>query len=247
MRIVVAGAGGVGGYFGGRLAASGADVTFIARGRHLEALRRNGLKILSPRGDALVPNVKAVETIGEVQGADLVMVCVKLWDTEGVAAELGPSARNGAAIVSFQNGVEKDEVLGRHVPREAIIGGLCYIAASITEPGVIGHTGALQKLVFGEFDGKRSERCEAFLAACGQADVDAEIAGSIERLIWEKFVFSRRPLGNDLTVPLDDRPDPGGPREKNAALRNLDGGRCGRPRQGRTIGGELCRRRARLR
>jgi 2-dehydropantoate 2-reductase len=189
MRIVVVGAGGVGGYFGGRLAASGADVTFIARGRHLEALRRNGLKILSPRGDALVPNVKAVETIGEVQGADLVMVCVKLWDTEGVAAELGPLARNGAAIVSFQNGVEKDEVLGRHVPREAIIGGLCYIAASITEPGVIGHTGALQKLVFGEFDGKRSERCEAFLAACGQADVDAEIAGSIERLIWEKFVF----------------------------------------------------------
>lgn len=189
MRIAIVGAGGVGGYFGGRLAAAGEDVTFVARGRHLAAMRENGLKIVSPRGDAVVTGFRAVETIGEIGTADLVIVGVKLWDTEEVAAQLGPIAKAGAAIVSFQNGVNKDEVLARHVPRSAIIGGLSYIAASISEPGVIGHSGQLQKLVFGEYGGATSARCEAFLAACQKSGFDAEISGSIERLIWEKFVF----------------------------------------------------------
>lgn len=189
MRIAVVGAGGVGGYFGGKLAAAGEDVTFVARGRHLEAMKRDGLRITSPRGDVLVEKVKTVGTIGEIDVADLVLVGVKLWDTEDVAAQLGPLAKKGAGIVSFQNGVDKDEVLGRHVPNESIIGGLSYIAASISEPGVIGHSGSLQKLVFGEYGGQRSERCEALLAACGKAGIDAEATDAIERLIWEKFVF----------------------------------------------------------
>jgi len=189
VKIAVVGAGGVGGYFGGRLAASGADVIFVARSRQLEAMRRNGLKIVSPRGNALVEGIAAVETIADIDSADLLLVSVKLWDTEEVAAQLGSLARKGAAIISFQNGVDKDEVLGRHVAKEAIIGGLCYIAASILEPGVIGHSGSLQKLVFGEYGGKHSARCEAFLAICEKAGIDAEIVDSIERLIWEKFVF----------------------------------------------------------
>lgn len=189
MRIAVVGAGGVGGYFGGRLAAAGEDVTFVARGRHLEAMERSGLRITSPRGDVSVKKVKAVGTIGEIGVADLVMVGVKLWDTEDIAAQLGPLAQRGAGIISFQNGVDKDDVLGRHVPKDAIIGGLSYIAASISEPGVIGHSGSLQKLVFGEYGGQRSQRCEALLAACGKAGIDAVMTDAIERLIWEKFVF----------------------------------------------------------
>ncbi len=189
MRIVILGAGGVGGYFGGRLAAAGNDVTFVARGAHLAALQRKGLKIISPRGNLDIPRIKTAETIGEIEATDLVLVSVKLWDTEGIAAGLGPIAKRGAAIVSFQNGVQKDDLLCQYVPRGAVMGGVCYIAAAISEPGVIRHTGALQQLVFGEYGGGTSARSEAFLAACQKAGIDAEISDAIEKLIWEKFVF----------------------------------------------------------
>lgn len=189
MKVVVLGAGGVGGYFGGRLTAAGNDVTFVARGAHLEAMRKNGLKIKSQRGDLLITEVKAVEAIAEAGAADLVIIGVKLWDTEAAAASLRPAAEKGAAFISFQNGVQKDEVLRKHVPADSIIGGVCYIAASISEPGVIGHTGAMQKLVFGEYDGRKSLRCQLFLAACNKAAIDAELSDDIERAIWEKFVF----------------------------------------------------------
>ena len=189
MRIVVLGAGGVGGYFGGRLAAAGNDVTFVARGAHLAAMRKSGLKITSQRGDLLVPQVKAVETVAEAGAADLVLIGVKLWDTETAAASLRPAAEKGASFISLQNGVQKDDVLRKHVAAESIIGGVCYIAASISEPGVIGHTGAMQKIVFGEYGGQESPRCADFLAACKQAEIDAELSDDIERAIWEKFVF----------------------------------------------------------
>src|ERR1700747_1628106 len=107
MKVVVLGAGGVGGYFGGRLAAEGSDVTFVARGAHLDAMREKGLKITSPRGDLFIPQVKAVATVAEAGTADLVLVGVKLWDTEAAAASLRPAADQGAAIISFQNGVQK--------------------------------------------------------------------------------------------------------------------------------------------
>ena len=189
MKIVVLGAGGVGGYFGARLAAAGNDVTFVARGAHLAAMRKNGLKITSQRGDLLVSQVKAVETVAEADAPDLVLIGVKLWDTEAAAESLRPAADRGAAFVSFQNGVQKDDILQKHVPADSIIGGVCYIAASISEPGVIGHTGAMQKLVFGEYGGRKSLRCRIFLEACKQADIDAELSDDIERAIWEKFVF----------------------------------------------------------
>jgi len=189
MRIVILGSGGVGGYFGGRLAAAGSDVTFVARGAHLAALRRNGLKITSPRGNLHIPQIKTAETIREIEAADLVLVGVKLWDTESVAASLKPIAERGAAIISFQNGVHKDDVLREYMPADSIMGGVCYIAAAISEPGVIEHTGTMQRLVFGEHGGRKSARGEAFLAACQVAGIDAELSDAIERLIWEKFVF----------------------------------------------------------
>jgi 2-dehydropantoate 2-reductase len=189
MKIVILGSGGVGGYFGGRLAAAGSDVTFVARGAHLAALRRNGLKITSTRGNLHIPQIKTAETIGEIETADLVLVAVKLWDTESVSASLKPIAERGAAIISFQNGVQKDDVLRKYVPAGSVMGGVSYIAAAISEPGVIGHTGTMQRLVFGEYGGRKSARGEAFLAACQKANIDAELSDAIERLIWEKFVF----------------------------------------------------------
>lgn len=189
MRIAILGSGGVGGYFGGRLAATGSAVTFVARGAHLEAIRRHGLRLTSPLGDAHIVPANAVETIAEVGQVDLVIVAVKLWDTEEIAPTLRPLADRGAAIISFQNGVQKDELLRKYVPSDAIMGGVCYIAATIAEPGVILHTGTMQRLVFGEYGGGKSGRGEAFLAACLQAGIDAEFTDAIERQIWEKFVF----------------------------------------------------------
>jgi 2-dehydropantoate 2-reductase len=189
MKIVILGAGGVGGYFGGRLAAAGSDVTFVARGAHLAAMRKDGLRIKSPKGDMHLPSVKAVESIGDIPSADLVIVGVKLWDTEQVARSLAPLAKGGAAILSFQNGVQKDDVFRKHVPSDAVLGGVCYIAAAIEKPGVIAHSGMMQRLVFGEYGGKRSTRVEEFQAECAKAGIDAEISDAIERLIWEKFVF----------------------------------------------------------
>ena len=189
MKIAILGSGGVGGYFGGRLATAGSDVTFVARGAHLAAIRNNGLKLISPRGDAHIAKPRAVETIAEVAAADLVLVGVKLWDTEAVAAGLAPLARSGAAILSLQNGVQKDDILRAHVPAASVMGGVCYIAAAIAEPGVIAHSGAMQRLVFGEYGGTKSTRSETFLKACTEAGIDAECSDAIERLIWEKFVF----------------------------------------------------------
>jgi 2-dehydropantoate 2-reductase len=191
MKIIVVGAGGVGGYFGGRLAAAGYDVTFVARGAHLASIQKNGLKIRNTNQlkDLVLPAVKGVETVAEAGSADLVLIGVKLWDTETVAVTLRAVADKGASFISFQNGVQKDYLLRKYVPAESIIGGVCYIAASISEPGVIDYKGGIQKLVFGEYSGHRSKRCETFLAACKQAGIDAELSDDIERAIWEKFVF----------------------------------------------------------
>ncbi|UXN58694.1 ketopantoate reductase family protein [Phyllobacterium zundukense] len=189
MRIAILGAGAVGGYFGARLAAGGADVTFVARGAHLAAIQRDGLRVISQRGDVHLPAVKAVDDISKVGEVDLVIVAVKLWDTEQVAVTLKPLAEHGAAILSLQNGVHKDEVLRKHVPPDAVIGGLCYIAAVIAEPGTIRHDGTMQRIIFGEYDGTRSTRVDAFYQACIAGGIDADISNAIERLIWEKYVF----------------------------------------------------------
>jgi 2-dehydropantoate 2-reductase len=188
MRTVVVGAGGVGGYFGTRLAAAGHDVTFVARGRHLAAIQERGLVVRSPLGE-FRSSATAVPTVAEAGQADLVLVAVKLWDTEDVAAQLKPIVAAGARVMSLQNGVQKDDVLRAHVPAEAVLGGVCYLSAVIESPGVIAHHGAMQKLVFGEFDGRPSTVTADLLAACSDAGVDAEVSDDIARVIWEKFVF----------------------------------------------------------
>ncbi|POX52799.1 2-dehydropantoate 2-reductase [Streptomyces sp. Ru72] len=189
MRIAVVGAGGVGGYFGARLAAAGHEVTFVARGRHLEAIRERGLLVRSPLGDLKVPATSVVASIAELEPADVVLVAVKLWDTEDVAAQLADVVDDGTRVISLQNGVRKDAVLRRHLPTQAVWGGVCYISAVIEEPGVVSHRGVMQKVVFGPYDGADTPRAGDFLDACVSSGIEAELSSDIERVIWEKFVF----------------------------------------------------------
>ena len=189
LKIVIFGSGGVGGYFGARLAAAGNDVTFVARGAHFEAMRSNGLRVLSPLGDISLPEVEVVDSVDQIKRADFVFLTVKLWDTEQALPYLVPLAEGGAAIISFQNGVQKDEVLLKVLPKPSVMGGVSYISAAIQEPGVIRHFGPIQNLVFGEFDGSRSQRAVNLLSACESAHIGARISNEIEREIWEKFVF----------------------------------------------------------
>ena len=188
-KIVILGSGGVGGYFGARLAAAGNDVTFVARGAHFEAMRSNGLRVLSPLGDISLPDVEVVDSVDQIKRADFVFLTVKLWDTEQALPYLVPLAEGGAAIISFQNGVQKDEVLLKVLPKPSVMGGVSYISVAIQEPGVIRHFGPIQNLVFGEFDGSRTQRAVNLLSACESAHIGARISNEIEREIWEKFVF----------------------------------------------------------
>jgi 2-dehydropantoate 2-reductase len=189
MRIAVMGTGGVGGYFGARLAQAGHEVAFVARGRQLEALRNHGLRVESPLGDVHLPTVEATDDPADISGVDLVLFGVKLWDTQAAAEAIKPLLRADTAVVSFQNGVVKDDILRQALGAEHVLGGVCYIAATIAEPGLIRHSGTLQKLVFGEYDGTLSPRVQRFREACADSGIDVEVSDRIEQTIWEKFVF----------------------------------------------------------
>lgn len=190
MKIAVMGTGALGGYFGGRLAEAGEDVTFIARGAQLAALRQSGLSIQSPRGNLKLP-VRATDDAKSIGPVDVVLFTVKLWSTEEAGSALAPLIGPDTAVLSLQNGVEANEVLARLVGREHLMGAVCYIAAVLDRPGVVQHTGQLARLIFGELDGRKTARAEAFLAACARArsGFDAELSRDIARDIWEKFVF----------------------------------------------------------
>lgn len=189
MRIAVIGAGGVGGYFGARLAAAGNEVTLVARGGHLAAIRRSGLVVHSPLGELRTSPDSVVASISELGPTDLVLVAVKLWDTEAVAEELRTSAAHGAPVLSLQNGVHKDDVLRDRLTDEQVLGGVCFISAFIEEPGVVRHNGPLQKVVLGPYRSGSTATVRAVLAAFRDAGIDAEGSDDIERAIWEKFVF----------------------------------------------------------
>jgi 2-dehydropantoate 2-reductase len=188
MRIAVMGAGGVGGYFGARLAQAGHEVVFIARGRHLETLKAKGLSLKSPLGDASL-KVNASENPADLGQADVVLFAVKLWDTESAAERIRPLVEKGGVVIPFQNGVESIARIGRILGAERVMGGAAYIAARIGEPGVIVQTGPIARLRFGITQPSQRKAAEAFLAACKDAKIDAELADDIERVLWEKFVL----------------------------------------------------------
>lgn len=188
MRIGIMGSGGLGGYFGARLAQGGADVHFIARGKHLQAMRTQGLRIEGPEPMHL-RDVRATDQPAEAGVMDVVMLCVKLWDTEQAIAQIKPMVGPDTTVISFQNGVLKDQYLRAAFDARQIMGGVGYVATTIEAPGVIRQTGPMQRLIFGEFDGSRSARGEQLLAACLAGGINAELSTEILREIWQKFVF----------------------------------------------------------
>ncbi len=189
LKVLIMGAGAVGGYFGARLAAAGTDVTFVARGSHLTAIRKEGLRVESPLGDVHVRPAKVIDDPVSVGIVDAVLFAVKLWDTDEAALRIKPIVKPGTAVISLQNGVQKDDVLRLVLGREAVVGGVGYLSSTIAQPGVIRHEGKLQKIILGEYDGKRSARCLALLKAFTRAGIDVELSDDIERAIWEKFIF----------------------------------------------------------
>jgi 2-dehydropantoate 2-reductase len=188
MRIAIMGSGGLGGYFGARLALGGSDVVFIARGAHLAAMREHGLSVEGPE-PLHITKVNAVQDPRDAGPCDFVLLGVKLWDTEQALHQIRPMIGPRTTIISFQNGVLKDEYLRAAYDPAQIMGGVGYVASTIDRPGVIRQTGPMQRLVFGEFDGTRSQRGEALLEACRRGGINAELSSDIRREIWQKYVF----------------------------------------------------------
>ena len=190
MKIAVMGSGGVGGFFGGRLAHAGCDVHFVARGVHLAALREQGLTIENAeQGDIHVAKVNATGDAATIGSADVVIIAVKLKDTDAAAQAVKPIVGPHTAVLSLQNGVLKDDILRRHFPAAQIMGGVAYVATHVARPGVILQVGTIQRIVFGEYDGKPSARAGALLEALLRAGVKAELSTDIRRTLWEKYTF----------------------------------------------------------
>lgn len=189
MKIVVMGTGGVGGYFGARLAASGEDVRFVARGAHLEAIKRDGLRITSKLGDLTVWPEKVSASAAELGPADFVMIAVKLWGTQEAIDAVRPLIGPSTVVASFQNGVGAIEALKKAFGERNVLGGVAHIATTIGEPGVIAHTGTMAKLTVGEPAGGISPRVAAIAEAAKKAGIDVIASDDINRSIWEKFVF----------------------------------------------------------
>jgi len=221
MRIAVLGSGGVGGYFGGRLAETGTDVTFIARGPHLAALRERGLRIESPRGDHQVARVQATDDPAAVGPVDIVFFTVKLYDTEAATQMLPPLIGPDTLVIPFQNGVDSVDALTRAVGRAHVAGGTAYVAAVIAEPGLIRHT-AMGSVIFGPLEGGHPPLLERLREACHRAGFGVTLSDQIMVDIWAKFVrltvfsgmtaVTRCPIG-----PL--REDPGLAAMMRAALK----------------------------
>ena len=189
MRFLVVGAGGVGGYFGGKLAADGNEVVFVARGAHREAMARDGLTVHAETGEIRIDTPLLHESPETTGLCDVVLVCVKLWDLAPAADLIRPCLGQDSAVVPLQNGVAAVDILSERLGAPHVLGGVAQVAARIERPGVIRQTGGFQRLVFGERDGSRSWRAESLLAACEAAGIDALLSERIEVDIWRKFVL----------------------------------------------------------
>jgi 2-dehydropantoate 2-reductase len=212
MRIAVVGAGGVGGGYGAALAKAGADVTFIARGAHLAAMKTQGLKIQGGRGETHLVPTQATDNPAEIGNVDIVLFCVKLWDVESAGERIKPLIGPGTAVIPLQNGIDAAERLIPILGRDAVMGGVAQISASIVGPGLILQVGTFMRMIFGELDGTISPRGRDFLALCLKAGFDATLSEQIMTELWMKFVLlaanagimsaTRQPIGR-----LRDDPD----------------------------------------
>ncbi|GLI34227.1 ketopantoate reductase family protein [Desulforhabdus amnigena] len=207
MKIGVMGTGGVGGYFGGLLVRAGLDTHFVARGKHLRTIQDEGLQVISDQGNFRV-RIHATAEPDEIGPVDLLLFCVKSYDTLDAARLVAPMVEEETMILTLQNGIDNIEKLIQIYGEDRVLGGTSFIEASLASPGMIVHTGKPGRIAFGELSGQRTERVEAVLRVFQQAGIDAELSPDISQVLWSKFLFicgahgvctvSRSPLGMAL-------------------------------------------------
>src|SRR5215469_12694434 len=204
MRIAVIGTGGIGGPYGAALAKAGADVTFVARGAHLAAIQKNGLRVEGDRGETHILPARATDDIAGIGTVDVVLSCVKLWDVETVAGQLRPIVGPQTAVVPLQNGVDAAERMIPFLGGDAVMGGVAFVTGTIVAPGVIRQTGTYQRMTFGELDGRISERGQRLRDLCEAAGFEGVLSPDITVPVWEKFLLMVPASGlNALTrLPL---------------------------------------------
>ena len=189
MNIVIYGTGGVGGYFGARLAQAGNNVTFIARGKHLEAIQKNGLQLKSHKGDYLVKPANATSTISEVENIDLILVCTKTWQLAEVAKKIKTVLNKNTIVISLLNGVENQDVLCEVIPKTHVLGGLCLVVSKVEDYGVINHMSYEPTIVFGELNNEKTSRAKQLETIFSEAKITNRLATNIQTEIWTKFLY----------------------------------------------------------
>ncbi len=211
MKIAVIGTGGVGGYYGGLLAQQGHQVTFVARGAHLEAIRRDGLQVKSILGDFTIAPAQATDRPAEIGTVDLALFCVKTYSTDEAARSIQPIIGPQTAVLSLQNGVDAVERVGAILGMEHILGGATWLSSAIESPGVVKQVSQFRRIVFGELDGRITPRAQAILEAFQPTGITVELSQEIQKILWTKFVFiaaasgfgglTRLPMGEYRAVP----------------------------------------------
>lgn len=211
MKIMIMGSGGVGAYYGGLLAQQGNDVTFIARGAHLQALRANGLQVKSVHGDFHIMPVKVTDTPAEAGAADLILFCVKTYNLDDAAKAIQPAIGAQTVVMSLQNGVEAPEQIGKIVGMEHVLGGATHISSALEAPGIVKQVSQFRRIVFGESDGSISTRAQGIDEVLRSTGIMVEITRDIRKVLWTKLVFisaasglgslTRLPMGDYRSVP----------------------------------------------
>jgi 2-dehydropantoate 2-reductase len=211
MKILIMGTGGVGGYYGGLLAQQGHQVTFISRGAHLYAIRHEGLKVNSIHGNFTVFPANATDDPARVEPVDLVLFCVKTYNTDEAAQAIRPVVGLQTSVLSLQNGVDAAERIGNVVGREHVIGGATWLSSAVESPGVIRQISQFRRIVFGELAGGSSERIQSILEVLNPTGITIETSENIQKILWTKFVFisavsafgslTRLPMGDYRAVP----------------------------------------------
>jgi 2-dehydropantoate 2-reductase len=211
MKVAVVGAGGIGGYFGGLLATGGHEVTFIARGEHLRAIRSRGLEVRSPHSSFTIAPARATDRPAEVGAVDLVLFAVKTYDSDAAIEQMRPLVGAGTAVLTLQNGVESTQLLSRAFGAEQVIGGAVWIVSALAAPGVVQQESQLRRIVLGELDGRETPRVQAIRDALAQSGTAVEISAGIRKVLWTKLLFlaslaglssvTRAPVGPLMAVP----------------------------------------------
>jgi len=211
MRIAIIGAGGIGAIYGASLAKAGADVTFVARGAHLAAMRERGLKIEGDRGEMHISPAQATDDPSDIGPVDIVLFCVKLWDVESAGAAIRPLIGPETGVIPLQNGVDAHERLIPVLGREAVMGGTAFVTGSIVAPGIVRQTGTYQRMTFGERDRTISPRGKRLAELCAAAGFEGVLSPDVLVPLWDKFTMlvplanvnalTRAPLGKYRADP----------------------------------------------